>query len=231
MRLYAASSTQFVEDTVQNQIAEKLRLAFFDHYRYEPGQPEVTSWRNSLRAVKDLVQTARLLDHGVILEYQLPLSSRRLDCLFCGRDARKLDRSVIVELKQWERCEEADGEYEVVTRLGGDQREVLHPSVQVGQYAMYLQDTHTAFYEGSHPIDLSACTYLHNYYLQPDDPLLAPKFKDFLERFRLFSADDVNPLSIYLRDRLSGGEGLEVLRRVEESKYRPTRSSWSTWPP
>jgi len=33
----------------------------------------------------------------------------------------------------------------------------------------------------------------------------------------------VNPLSTFLQDRLSGGEGLEVLRRVEESKYRPSK--------
>jgi len=223
MRLYAASSTQFVEDTVQNQIAEKLRLAFHDHFRYDPSPSEVASWRNSLRAVKDLVETAKLFDHGVILEYQLPLSSRRLDCLFCGRDAQKADRSVIVELKQWERCEEADGEHEVETRLGGSVRDVLHPSVQVGQYAMYLQDTHTAFYEEPHPIDLSACSYLHNYFLQPDDPLLAAKFKDPLGRYPLFSADDVTPLSEFLSGRLAGGDGLEVLRRVEDSKYRPSK--------
>jgi uncharacterized protein len=223
MRLYAASSTQFVEDTIQNQIAEKLKLAFFDHYRHEPAPSEVASWRNSLRSVKDLVQRANLLDHGILLEFQLPLSSRRLDCLFCGRDARKLDRSVIVELKQWEKCTEADGENEVLTFLGGGRREVLHPSVQVGQYEMYLRDTHTAFYDGATPISLNSCSYLHNYLFQPNDPLLAPKFQAPLARSPLFSADDVNSLSDYLRDRLAGGEGLEVLRRVEESKYRPSK--------
>ncbi len=223
MRLYAASSRQFVEDTIQNQIAEKLRLAYFDQYRYQPPASEVGAWRNSLRALKDLVQHAELLDHGVILEYQLPLSSRRLDCLFCGRDSTMRDSSVIVELKQWERCEEADGENEVVTRVGGTEREVLHPSVQVGQYHMYLKDTHTAFHEGASPVDLSACAYLHNYHLEPDDPLLATKFGQTLANYRLFSADDVNQISEYLRDRLSRGEGLDVLRRVEESQYRPSK--------
>jgi hypothetical protein len=31
MRLFAGTSEQFLEDTVQNQIAEKLRLAFFSY--------------------------------------------------------------------------------------------------------------------------------------------------------------------------------------------------------
>ena len=52
-------------------------------------------------------QYANLLDHGVLLEYQLPLTSRRLDCMICGKDPNKIDNAVIVELKQWEKCEEA----------------------------------------------------------------------------------------------------------------------------
>lgn len=33
MRLYAGRSTDFIQDTTHNQIAERLRTAFFDHYR------------------------------------------------------------------------------------------------------------------------------------------------------------------------------------------------------
>jgi hypothetical protein len=64
-----------------------------------------------------------------------------------GKDASARDNGVIVELKQWEECREGYGD-KVVTRTGGAMRDVLHPSVQVGQYKMYLQDSHTAFYEG-----------------------------------------------------------------------------------
>ena len=40
---------------------------------------------------------------------------------------------------------------------------MLHPSAQVGQYQLYLEDSHTAFYEGGPsqtPVDLSSCAYL-----------------------------------------------------------------------
>ena len=33
MRLFAGNSQQFLQDTIQNQIAEKLRLAFFNYLR------------------------------------------------------------------------------------------------------------------------------------------------------------------------------------------------------
>lgn len=41
MRLWAGHSTHFIRDTTHNQIAEKLRAAFFHHYRYDPPRSEV----------------------------------------------------------------------------------------------------------------------------------------------------------------------------------------------
>ena len=136
MRLYAGSSGQFVGDTVQNQIAGKLKNAFFRHYRYNPPRAEINSWQNSLRAMAGILQYGDLLDHGVMLEYQLPLTSRRLDFMVTGKGQANADNAVIVELKQWDKCGAADGENEVVTFVGGANREVLHPSAQVGRYRL-----------------------------------------------------------------------------------------------
>ena len=97
--------------------------------------------------MKDVVQEARLVDHGVIIEYQLPMTSKRLDFMICGKDAHRKDNAVIVELKQWDKCEETESDSCVLTIVGKGLREVLHPSVQVQQYALYLKDTHTAFYK------------------------------------------------------------------------------------
>ncbi|MCK9614425.1 MAG: DUF2075 domain-containing protein [Candidatus Omnitrophica bacterium] len=223
MRLYSGSSAQFIQDVIQNQIAEKLKLAFFDYFRFYPSPGEINSWRNSLRSISQTFQYANLLDHGIILEYQLPLTSKRLDCLICGKDKENIDNSVIVELKQWDKCEEAIGENEVLTWLGGAKREVLHPSVQVGQYKMYLEDTHTAFNVDENPIRLNACTYLHNYSYYSADVIFSRKFKQALDSYPLFTADDVDKMKDYLLDRLASGMGMEVLKRVEKSKYKPSK--------
>lgn len=158
MRLYSGTSEQFIKDSILNQISEKLRTSFFNYYRFYPSPSEVNSWRNSLRAIAQVFEYSELRDHGVMLEYQLPLTSKRLDCMICGRDDDHIDNAVILELKQWEKCEIADGPNEVATYVGGAVRDVLHPSAQVGQYKMYLEDTHTAFYEGDKPVNLAACT-------------------------------------------------------------------------
>jgi len=80
MQLYVGNSNQFIEDSVQNQIAEKLRISFLTHNRYSPPESEIRSWQNSLSAVSQVISHAGLTDQGVILEYQLPLTSKRLDC-------------------------------------------------------------------------------------------------------------------------------------------------------
>ena len=222
MILYSGTSQQFIQDTIQNQIAEKLKQAFFYHLRYNPSPGEVNSWRNSLKAICMIFQYANLIDHGVILEYQLPLSSLRLDCLICGKDSSLIDNAIIIELKQWDKCKDADGENEVITWVGGSLKEVLHPSVQVGRYKSYLQDVHTAFYE-ENPISLFACTYLHNYNYYSSDIIFSKKFEKCLIDYPLFTADDVEKLKSYLSNKLQKGDGIDVLKRIEQSKYRPSR--------
>jgi hypothetical protein len=143
--------------------------------------------------------------------------------MIVGRDSKDNDNAVIIELKQWEKCDHAEGDNEVLTWIGGAQREILHPSAQVGRYKMYLEDGHSAFYEGDNPIQLNACAYLHNYTFFENDPLVSNKFANVLNSYPLFSADDVDPFKTFLADRLVAGQGTEVLGRIEQGKYRPSK--------
>jgi len=223
MRLYSGTSAQFIQDSTRNQIADKLKESFFEYFRYNPSINEINSWRHSLLAVSSVFSEAKLLDHGILLEYQLPLSSKRLDCMIMGQDEHGSDNAVIIELKQWDKCKDSDCENEVMTWVGGANREVLHPSAQVGQYKMYLRDTHTAFYEGNPPINLNACSYLHNYPRDIKDVIFLEKFQKLLKENPLFTKDDVPVLEEYLIEKLKKGNGLDVLEKVEKSKYRPNK--------
>ena len=73
MRLYSGMSEDFIRDTTRNRIAERLREAFLAYYRYQPSRGEVSAWRNSLRAMRDVLDIAALHDHGV----PLPVSGTR----------------------------------------------------------------------------------------------------------------------------------------------------------
>jgi len=169
------------------------------------------------------IEHADLMNHGILLEYQLPLSSRRLDCMVCGHDGNENPNAVIVELKQWDGCSNAEGANEVLTWIGGAEREVLHPSVQVGQYKMYLEDTHPVFYEPPDEIRLNACSYLHNYHQEQNDTIYAAKFSEALKHCPTFSADHFDDLSFFLKSHVEAGNGLGILKRVEENRYRPSK--------
>jgi uncharacterized protein len=221
VQLYAGPSERFLEDAFVGSIAEKLEAAFYQHYRYRPGLAEVRSWQNSLARFSHVMERAGLRDHGVVLEHQLPLTSKRLDCMVLGRDADKRDHAVVVELKQWDRTQASEAEQCVVTQVGRGLRDVLHPSVQVGQYAQYLADYHTAFSEQG--TGLAACAYLHNLRYDAADELFAVKHRAALDNYPLFTGDGANDLVDYLKQRLAGGEGHEVLERVLQAPVRPSK--------
>lgn len=222
MELYAGSLQDFVSDTLQNQIATKLEKAFLNYFGYKPSESEVRSWRSSLRAVKDVFEYSGFKDHGILLEYQLPLSSRRLDCMICGRDSEGKDNSVIIELKQWESAYASQVSDHVMTWIGGANRDVLHPSVQVGQYKLYLEDNHSAFFEED-PILLNACSYIHNYIPENKDPLFDLQYSLYIKNYPVFCEQDISALCLFLRRKLEFGNGIPVLKRVQESKYGPSK--------
>src|SRR2546427_7119349 len=86
----------------------------------------------------------------LLLEYQLPLTSKRIDCMLTGENPESRDNAVIVELKQWEDAEPSAAEDCVTVWVGQGMRDVLHPSRQVGNYQEYLEDCHTAFSSEGH---------------------------------------------------------------------------------
>lgn len=222
MRLYSGTTKSLNEDSTFNRIATKLRDAFFIEFRYQPSPGEINSWNNSLRAVSQVFQNASLFDHGVLLELQLPLTSKRLDCLVTGYDNEKAPNAVVIELKQWSGCEGASGKNEVATFVGGNIRDVLHPAVQVGQYMTYLTDCHTAF-QGEGAVNAHACSYLHNYSAIKDDPLFSSQFTEQIARFPVFTCDDVSSFTAFLQNHVRQPDSGAVAATVEQSKYRASK--------
>lgn len=200
-------------------MAQRLADAFLDHYRYPAPPSEIRSWQNSLRAMAQAVELADLHEHGVIVELQLPLSSRRLDCLITGHDGSDAPQAVIIELKQWEQVEESHIDDCVTVFLGSRLRDVLHPSRQVGNYKRYLQDFHTTFSEGS--VGLEAASYLHNMAFSTTSYLFDTRFGALLGQHPAYTGDQVDELASFLDAQLSGGDGLPILDRVLKGQYRP----------
>lgn len=218
--LYWGTSTGFVEAVKANEIADRLSGAFFDYYGWEPPASEVRSWRNSLRALSNAIELGGLDDHGLLLEMQLPMTSRRLDALITGHNREGRPAAVIVELKQWSDDVEPSRVDDMVTvRYGKGRKEQLHPSAQVGQYRQYLADSHDTFHDGA--VQLRACAYLHDFHHDDQSELLSARHADNLAVYPLFAGDRITELVAFLDDHLGDGSGLGVLRQVREGRYRP----------
>ncbi|MGR7026362.1 hypothetical protein [Geodermatophilus sp. URMC 62] len=96
---------------------------------------EIRSWDASLRVLGDDLLQAGLHQVEVLLEYQLPLSSKRIDVVLAGRHARRDGPSyVIVELKQWTEAQEFEDDAELVVQPSYGPRPILHPVAQVRSY-------------------------------------------------------------------------------------------------
>jgi hypothetical protein len=184
--LYWGTTSKFVEHAKQNEVAERLRAAFFDYYGWKPPESEVRSWRNSLKSLSNAIELGELLDHGLLLEFQLPLTSKRLDAMITGHDRDGRPAAVIVELKQWSDDVLPSRVEDMVTvRYGAGKKETLHPSAQVGQYRQYLADAHETFHDGD--VQLRACAYLHDFIHDDRSELLAPRHANVLGTYPLFA--------------------------------------------
>ena len=85
----------------------------------------------------------------MLLEYRLPLTSKRADVVLLGEHPRGGPSCVVVENKQWSRVELVDTEYRLVEVAGAGEQERLHPQEQVRRYVEYLEDFNR--YLGEHP--------------------------------------------------------------------------------
>lgn len=223
MRLYTGTTKQFVVDSIQDRMAFRLKEAFIGYYGYKPGEGEIRSWRDSLRAMANVVQFAQLNEHGVAVEYELPGNSRRMDFFITGQDQQTRDNAVIVELKQWSGCEPTDAPNEVNTWLNGAMRDTLHPCIQVDRYREFLVDANAAFEDGDSPIALASCAYLHNYHLGATDPLNDAKFESVLQSSPLFDAEALESLVEFIGQRVRNGRNLTILDRIDRGPIRPSK--------
>src|SRR4051812_19260352 len=85
------------EDTLADRIAEQLRMS-----GHGVSPAERKSWSRSLSILAQDLADADLDDVEVLIEYQLPLTSRRIDAVLAGVHPKTgADSFVVIELKQW----------------------------------------------------------------------------------------------------------------------------------
>jgi uncharacterized protein len=220
MRLYSGSVGEFITDTTHNTISDQLRQAFQEYYGRSVNTGEMHSWINSLQFLKNVLERYSPMENMVVLEYELPYTTQRIDCLLFGKGEDEKDNCVVIELKQWEKVKDSEIDENVITYVGGAERMIPHPSFQVRGYHYYLQDFVEMFHEET---ALSSCVYCHNYSADGNGILFLPKFQPILDEFPLFTKNDFGKLGDYITKRLSRGQGLELFNRFLTSRIAPSK--------
>jgi DUF2075 family protein len=223
MRLYEGTIKEFSNDVINNRIADILQDNFLSYYRRFPSDSEFRSWQQSLNFLNNAFTYSALASNTIIVEYELPYSTRRIDVLIFGKSNANKDSVVLMELKQWSNEHVYDCEHEgnIIIDFFG-KKEVAHPCLQVEGYHFDLQDFLLIFNEND-SVQLNSCTYCHNYSNQKENILSLPKFHKFTKTFPLFLKEEVRELGLYLQERLKNSNGLEVFNRFLNSPVRPSK--------
>ena len=159
-------------------------------------------------------------DAGVAIEYQVPLTSKRVDFILSGTDGDLRETAVIIELKQWTEVSATQKDAIVQTVIGGGNREVTHPSYQAWTYAALIRDFNVEVQEGG--ISLHACAYLHNC----RDPVVvkSPFYQEHTAQAPVFIRSDADLLRDFLKQHVKFGDKSKILYRIEHGRLRPSKN-------
>jgi len=221
MIVYQSTKQGFSDDVINNNI----EIAIIDVFQKKLGKKttisEINSWKNSMMYMQNILEDDEIPnDCGVMIEYQIPQTSKRIDFILTGQNQEKIDHAVIVELKQWEKAEMTELDGVVKTYVGKAMREVSHPSYQVWSYAALLNNFNEAVYKGS--IQLKPCAYLHNYV---DDKVILNNFyQEYIAKAPVFLRSDVLKLRVFIKKFVKYGDKGKVMYQIESGKIKPSKN-------
>ncbi|MBY8878667.1 DNA/RNA helicase domain-containing protein [Actinacidiphila acidipaludis] len=171
----------------------------FVHMRgHHPSASESRSWERSIPELAAALTDAGLGDVEVMLEYALPLNSKRADVVLAGVHPVSGQPSyVIVELKQWSQASPHDDDPQLC-HIDAYAQPVLNPIEQVRRYCEYLVNFNGAL--AGHPKRLSGVAYLHN---ATEFGVSGLREVEVDNWGQLFTADRRGAFLDYLRSKLS----------------------------
>lgn len=137
-----------------------LTEQFAHMHGYRPGPSEARSWQRSIPVLAAALNDAGLGDVEVMLEYALPLNSKRADAVLAGVHPVSGEPSyVVVELKQWSQAAPHEDD-PALCHIDAYANPVLNPIEQVRRYCEYLANFNGAL--AGHAGRVSGVAFLHN---------------------------------------------------------------------
>ena len=226
MIVYENSKRCFVEDIKSNCIADKIYAKIRERGINAGQEREFASWQNSLQFMRNVVDDKEIDDEvKIAIEYNIPLTSKRVDFIICGADAQNHDNIVVVELKQWQKAEVVadDMHYCVKTFVGGNDRIVCDPSYQAYSYACFIRNYSQAVLDDG--IGLIPCAYLHNYDPHYKFNLSNSIYKEWVSEAPFFIRNESDSFSAFIKKYVTRkSSNGDLLYEIDHGRLRPTKA-------
>jgi len=218
LHLYRGTASALSQEIISGSLIPHLQRRFAERVLYAPSESEVRSWERSLPAVAKELLAAGLNDVEVLVEYFLPLTSKRADVVVIGSHPTTNAISALVwENKQWTTGDIEDIDGRLVSVAG---RLLLHPQQQVKQYVEYLNDFNHLAHDGS--LVVGGMAFLHNATSAEVTPFRTADLVDLAE-FPIFSGDEVAALHRFLLERVSGKGASAAADDFLQARTRPSK--------
>ncbi|MEY8565262.1 DUF2075 domain-containing protein [Corynebacteriaceae bacterium 7-707] len=208
-------------------VDEMKRNAWFDGLG-GVSPAEERSWAESIPALASVLRHAGLGAVPVLLEHQLPLTSKRVDAIIAGTHPSTGEPSyVVVELKQWSRATLYEDSPELVEVPGLPGPPRSHPVLQVDDYRSYLTGFATVL--ADRPGRVHGAAFLHNASSRRDigglvdglaslRPGAAPE-----SATRLFTGADIGAFSDFLTSRIAPSDDPRPADDLMNTTFAPSR--------
>ena len=226
MIVYSDTKRQFVDDvrfgTIEDKILQMVRACGLN-----AGQAaEYQSWHNSMQFMRNVVDDPDIDDQvQVAIEYNIPMTSKRVDFIISGADQFEKDHLLIVELKQWEKAEVVDDDMHFCLRtyVAKDNRIVCHPSYQAYSYSRFIANYSQEVL--NRDISLVPCAYLHNFKPEYRYVLSNPIYQEWLDVAPFFIKTEVREFSAFVKKFVTkkSTKG-DLLYLIDHGRIRPSKS-------
>ena len=223
MIVYKNNVVNFHKDVFEGVIANKLEELFIQFNIGKESRGEYRSWNNSLEVVSSTLKYASINDGlTVAIEYQIPLTSKRVDFLISGLNEDDQETVVAIELKQWDKVEKTNLENCVKTYVDGKNDVRPHPSQQILSYCQLISNFNVSVQEDG--INMVPCAFLHNYPTAHKDVLEDEAYSYVVSKAPLFYKTDREALGEFVKKHVKKPTKRDLFEVIDNGKLRPSKA-------
>lgn len=220
MIVYQSDKAGFLGDVLSNNISDIIHNAYYEKLGRHTSKNEILSWQNSMMNMNLILLDEEIpKDAKVSIEFQIPLTSNRIDFIIAGKNHENKEQVVIIELKQWTKASLTNEDAVVKTWFQHGETKTAHPSYQAWSYASMIQNFNSTVQEEG--INLVPCAYLHNY--TPDDIITNSFYAEHIKKAPIFLQPDAIKLREFIKKFIKYGDSKDILYRIENGRFRPSK--------